>query len=139
MRKIPFQDAAVLFFKFPDTPLWSITPFNEARFRSFAAKSIAILDSAEREANLQVSRLPEDIAQTMQGSMQGILIQFQKFSQDVNRKVSFIQSLMVTALSSSNKSKKRNLMISCKALVSRVCFRPLFLLSITEICNGGIL
>ncbi|PPQ97661.1 hypothetical protein CVT26_002473 [Gymnopilus dilepis] len=109
LRKILFQDAAVLFFKFPDAPLWSITPFNEARFRTFAVESIAILDSAEREANLQLSRLPEHIAQTMQGSMQGILIQFQKFSQDVNRQVSFIQSFMVTALGSSSKSKKKKL------------------------------
>lgn len=62
LRRVLLQDAAILYTRYPGTPIFQHSPLNTQLFRDFAASSIEILAAAEREAQQQLSQLPETYA-----------------------------------------------------------------------------
>ncbi|KAF5385999.1 hypothetical protein D9615_002501 [Tricholomella constricta] len=67
LRRIILQDAAVLFVKFPDCPLWRQAPFNRTEFREFAGTASVIIHRAEEEARHRLKDLPESVAASFRG------------------------------------------------------------------------
>ena len=69
LRKVLLQDAAVLFSRYPDFPLFKYPPFNSSKFHEFSATSSQIINAAEHDVNHRLDALPEDIATTFRSSM----------------------------------------------------------------------
>ncbi|KAF8078231.1 hypothetical protein FPV67DRAFT_1662983 [Lyophyllum atratum] len=66
LRAIILQDSAILFTKYPQSPLWRHPPFNTPKFR-FASTAHVVIRSAHEEARLRLENLPEAVATSFHG------------------------------------------------------------------------
>ena len=77
-RRILVQDMAVLFARNPSALIFQYHPFNTTVFREFAAAAPAVIEEAERKAQLALKNLPENIARTFQGAVATVDIAMQQ-------------------------------------------------------------
>ncbi len=104
-RTIILQDAAVLFSKYPKCALWTFAPFNTCEFQDFAKSSISILARAEEEARRKLERLPETVATSMRGVVEAMEIRQNQDRSDINTKLDYVQSLILSHVSSKPRTK----------------------------------
>ena len=62
LRRVILQDAAVLYSKYPNFPIWDFPPFDSTIFRNFAADSNSLLIQAEADCKQQLESLPQTVA-----------------------------------------------------------------------------
>ena len=75
LRKVILQDAAVLYSKYPNFPIWDFAPFNSTIFRNFAAESDSLLIQAEADCKRQLESLPQTVATSMNGILEKIIME----------------------------------------------------------------
>lgn len=108
-RTVILQDGAILYKKYPDSPLFNYPPFNSLAFRQFAAASVARLAEIEKQASLALKNLPQNLVRGFQGTIAGLSLA-QRAERDetrayIGRLESQIQLLMQQFTSSTGKSK----------------------------------
>ncbi|KIJ43599.1 hypothetical protein M422DRAFT_253183 [Sphaerobolus stellatus SS14] len=67
---ILLQDMAILYHKFPQSRVFSFSPFNTQIFRDFASQAFSQVEEAEKATLENLKRLP----QQMEDSIRGILV-----------------------------------------------------------------
>lgn len=71
-RTVVLQDSAILYKKYPDSPLFNYPPFNSLVFRQFATVSVARLAEIEAQASLRLKNLPQNLVRGFQGAIAGV-------------------------------------------------------------------
>ncbi|KAF8260483.1 hypothetical protein EI94DRAFT_1811631 [Lactarius quietus] len=67
LRVILVQDCALLYAKYPDSPIFHFAPFKLSSFTAFSANATAIVTAAQEEARLAFHTLPDHMARSMHG------------------------------------------------------------------------
>ena len=80
---ILLQDGAVLFSENPHWALFHYAPFNSPEFWVFAESSTEVIVWTQAEHQVQLEKLPEQIAESFRGSAQNIRLE-QQIYQDEN-------------------------------------------------------
>jgi hypothetical protein len=70
LRRVILQDAAVLYSKYPNYPIWDYPPFDSTIFRNFVADSNSLLIQAEADCKQQLESLPQTVATSMSGILE---------------------------------------------------------------------
>jgi hypothetical protein len=104
-RTVILQDAAVLFSKYPNFPLWTYAPFNTHEFAAFASSSISILEQAEEETQWKLERFPETVAASMRGVIETMEVRQNQDRSNLNTKLDYVQSLLLNQLGSKKRSR----------------------------------
>lgn len=114
MRRIILQDAAVLMSKYPDCPLFKFAPFDHPQFLAFASSSIPILEHAEQDSRHQLSKIPENMATSLQGIITTNNIQHAQAQRDMlqqnielTTQVESIGALLHTVLLGSQSKRRK--------------------------------
>ncbi|KAJ7060174.1 hypothetical protein C8F01DRAFT_1084569 [Mycena amicta] len=94
-RTVLAQDAALLYTSYPDSPIFSWTPFNSAEFRKFAAGVTDTIARVEQEVALSLKNLPTHIAQTFTAAMARVGMEQQARHNELTMRLEELQNAPV--------------------------------------------
>ncbi|PPQ70700.1 hypothetical protein CVT25_010617 [Psilocybe cyanescens] len=89
------RNAAVLFIKYPSCSVWSYAPFSAPDFRQFASSTTDILSNAEFEARRRLERLPETVALSMRGVLEGLELKQRQERDMLMGRLEFMEGLII--------------------------------------------
>ncbi|KAJ7750712.1 hypothetical protein DFH07DRAFT_1034092 [Mycena maculata] len=85
-RLLILQDSALLYTKYPQSPLFTYPPFNSPRFRGFAASSVDRIQDVEARGRLSVRNLPQNLVRGFQAAISSLTMA-ERAARDENRAI----------------------------------------------------
>ncbi len=105
-RNVILQDAAILYSKYPNCPLFDYHPFTTPLFHSFAMTIGPLLEAAETEARHRLENLPEQFTASLRGIVTTFTLENQKLNQVLNEQTNMLK-LMESRLDATGSTSKQ--------------------------------